>query len=148
MNKKTCNKINRVVIVDDHEIFRQGLKTLIKGFENLIVIGSLKDGKQLEDFLKKQVPDIIQMDINMPNLDGIAALKFLLSGDVSHFMAVLKAHYSYYCSFGKTFNKRKNLQLLIKKYSCTGIYRKSIVNDYFFKGKRKFSELNPELFGN
>jgi DNA-binding NarL/FixJ family response regulator len=67
------NKTQKVVIVDDHEIFRQGLKTLIKGFDDLTVIGSLKDGKQLVDFLEKQVPDIIIMDINMPFIDGITS---------------------------------------------------------------------------
>lgn len=72
MGKKDT-KTQKVVIVDDHEIFRQGLKTLIKGFDNLTVIGSLKDGKQLVDFLEKQIPDIIIMDINMPFIDGIAS---------------------------------------------------------------------------
>jgi two-component system response regulator DegU len=72
MNKKDT-KTQKVVIVDDHEIFRQGLKALIKGFDNLTVVGSLKDGKQLVDFLEKQVPDIIILDINMPFIDGIAS---------------------------------------------------------------------------
>src|SRR5687767_11392857 len=72
MSKKDI-KTQKVVIVDDHEIFRQGLKTLIKGFDNLTVIGSLKDGKQLVDFLEKQIPDIIILDINMPFIDGIAS---------------------------------------------------------------------------
>ena len=70
MDKKNAIT-QKVVIVDDHEIFRQGLKALIKGFDNLTVTGSLKDGKQLVDFLEKQVPDIIIMDINMPFIDGI-----------------------------------------------------------------------------
>jgi DNA-binding NarL/FixJ family response regulator len=73
MTTGDSKKTYKVVIVDDHEIFRQGLKTMIKGFDNLTVIGSLKDGKQLEDFLKKHVPDIIIMDINMPYVDGITA---------------------------------------------------------------------------
>lgn len=68
-------KIYKVVIVDDHEIFRNGLKMMIKGFDNLAVIGSLKDGKQLEDFLKKDIPDIIIMDINMPFVDGLTACR-------------------------------------------------------------------------
>jgi DNA-binding NarL/FixJ family response regulator len=73
MIKKERKKTYTVVIVDDHEIFRQGLKTLIKGFDQLTVIGSLTDGKQLVAFLEKQVPDIIIMDIHMPYVDGIAA---------------------------------------------------------------------------
>jgi DNA-binding NarL/FixJ family response regulator len=77
MTNKEKNKIYKVIIVDDHEIFRQGLKTLIKSFENLRVIGSLKDGKQLEDFLQKQVADIVIMDISMPFVDGIEATLYV-----------------------------------------------------------------------
>lgn len=77
MNQTPKNGIWTVVIVDDHEIFRQGLKILIKGFENLTVIGSLTDGRQLQIFLSKQIPDIIIMDINMPNIDGITATEFV-----------------------------------------------------------------------
>ncbi len=84
MIKKESTKIYKVIIVDDHEIFRQGLKTLIKGFENLSVIGSLKDGKQLVEFLKKKIPDIIIMDIRMPVIDGIEATMYVKE----HFPAV------------------------------------------------------------
>lgn len=77
MDIKESKNIYTVVLVDDHEIFRQGLKALIKGFENLSIIGSLKDGKQLVEFLKKRIPDIIIMDIHMPFIDGIEATKYV-----------------------------------------------------------------------
>jgi GT2 family glycosyltransferase len=79
-------------------------------------------------------------------LDGIAGLKFLLSGDVSHFSAVVRAHCSFYGMFGKTMSKRKALQKQVKQYTTTAIYRRSIVIDYYLRGKRKFSELEEKFF--
>ena len=79
-------------------------------------------------------------------LDGLAGLKFLLSGDASHFIAVVNAHKSFYLSFGKTLTKRNQMKRDIKEFATTAIYRKSIVMDYFLRGKRKFSQLNETLF--
>lgn len=79
-------------------------------------------------------------------LDGIAGMKFLLSGDVSHFIAVIKAHFSFYGSFGKTMRKRKELQRNIKQYASTAVYRRSIVMDYYLRGKKKFSDLEEGSF--
>lgn len=79
-------------------------------------------------------------------LDGVAGIKFLLSGDVSHFSAVIKAHFSFYGMFSRTMKKRKVLQRQIKQYTTTAIYRKSIVVDYYLRGKKKFSELEEKFF--
>lgn len=79
-------------------------------------------------------------------LDGIAGVKFLLSGDASHCKAVIHAHFSFYKSFRKTLSKRKILKARIKKYATSCIYTKSIVADYYLRGKKKFSSLNKEDF--
>lgn len=79
-------------------------------------------------------------------LDGIAGIKFIFSLEFNHFFAVLKAHGSFYASFGKILKKRKAQQKLIKNYATSAIYRKSIVADYFFRGVRKFSQLNEKYF--
>ncbi|MDF2438631.1 MAG: putative glycosyltransferase [Bacteroidota bacterium] len=75
-------------------------------------------------------------------LDGIAGIKFLLSGQFEHFLAILKAHKSFYSTFSKTWNKRKLLQKAIKVYATTGVYRHSIISDFYLRGKRKFSEID------
>jgi len=80
------------------------------------------------------------------SLDGIAAIKFLFSGDISHFFAVIKAHFGFYSLFAKMMRKRKSIQKQIKRYATSCVYRGSIVAEYFLKGKRKFSELNKQLF--
>lgn len=79
-------------------------------------------------------------------LDGIAGLKFLLSGDVAHFIAVLKAHGSFYSTFLKTLKKRKQLKKQVKKYATHAIYNSSIVVDYYLKGKKYFSDLPDNKF--
>ena len=79
-------------------------------------------------------------------LDGVAGMKFLLSGDFSHFNAVLKAHFSFYGMFGKTMKKRRALQKQVKQYTTTAVYRRSIVVDYYLRGKKKFSDLEERNF--
>lgn len=79
-------------------------------------------------------------------LDGLAAMKFLFSGDAAHFLAVIKAHFSFYFLFFRMMKKRKAIQKNIKQYTRGCVYRGSIVWEYFVNRKRKFSELNRNLF--
>jgi len=62
-----------LIIVDDHLIFRQGLKSLIT-LENIaIVIGEASNGVEFLELLSHQKPDLVLMDIDMPNMNGIEA---------------------------------------------------------------------------
>jgi hypothetical protein len=76
-------------------------------------------------------------------LDGIAALKFLFSGNLLHSFAVVKAHFSFYSLLPKMLRKRKELRKNIKPCPSSDgcVYNGSIVWQYFARGKRKFSEL-------
>jgi GT2 family glycosyltransferase len=80
-------------------------------------------------------------------LDGVAAAKFLFSGQPFHGIAVIKAHISFYFLFTNIKQKRTLIQKQIVRYASTGVYNGSIVWDYFVKRKKKFSELNDRLFG-
>jgi GT2 family glycosyltransferase len=80
------------------------------------------------------------------NLDGIAGIKFLLSGDIAHFFAVLKAHFSFYVTLPRTLKKRRALSKQTKTFATTAVYRKCIVFEYFLRGKEKFSSLDERLF--
>lgn len=75
-------------------------------------------------------------------LDGVAGLKFLFSGEFSNFMAVIKAHFSFYASFNKTLKKRKQLHQQIKRYTTTAVYLHSIIADYYLNGKKTFKEID------
>lgn len=79
-------------------------------------------------------------------LDGLAAMQFLAGGQFKNIAAIAKAHWSFYCSFGKWYRKRSAVKALAIERNTRGIYRKSIIVDYFLKGKKKFSQLEPADF--
>jgi DNA-binding NarL/FixJ family response regulator len=63
----------KVVIVDDHTLFRNGLRILLNTLEDYQVVGEAANGRQFLDLLEKSVPDLVLLDINMPVMDGIEA---------------------------------------------------------------------------
>jgi len=75
-------------------------------------------------------------------LDFFAAIKFLVDGGVRHFAAVTRAHLGFYFSFKKNRAKRKR----INKKSVSQIYSGNIVIDHFFRGIKKFKDLNKKKF--
>jgi two-component system, NarL family, response regulator NreC len=71
-------KTIRLVIADDHEIFRDGLALMLSKQDSLSLVGQAGDGKELVQLVTEQRPDLVITDIKMPKLDGIAASKLLL----------------------------------------------------------------------
>ena len=62
-----------VIIVDDHTLFRNGLRILLNTLEDYQVVAEAANGKQFLDLLEESVPDLVLLDINMPVMDGIEA---------------------------------------------------------------------------
>ncbi len=69
------NKTNKILIVDDHEMVRAGLRTLLSDLSDFKVIGESSNGIQALDFIESNLVDVVLMDINMPEMDGIACMK-------------------------------------------------------------------------
>jgi len=65
----------RIVLADDHVMFRQGIKNILEKDKGLEVIGEAGDGLKLLELLNKATPDMIILDISMPNLRGIEATR-------------------------------------------------------------------------
>jgi len=65
----------RIVIADDHQLFRNGLKILLSAFPEFEVIGEASNGKEFLSLIKNLSADVALMDINMPEMDGIEATK-------------------------------------------------------------------------
>jgi DNA-binding NarL/FixJ family response regulator len=66
-------KPSRVVVADDHVLFRQGIKKLLEEMPGVEIIGEAGDGLELLNLLKELNPDIVLVDISMPNIRGIEA---------------------------------------------------------------------------
>ncbi len=67
----------RVLIVDDHAIVRKGIHALLTEVEDLDVVGEADDGQRAVDLVQITQPDVILMDIVMPNMDGIEATQII-----------------------------------------------------------------------
>jgi NarL family two-component system response regulator LiaR len=63
----------KVLIVDDHRVVRQGLRTFLDLNEEIQVVGESSDGQEAVEMAAQMIPDVILMDLVMPRLDGIAA---------------------------------------------------------------------------
>jgi DNA-binding NarL/FixJ family response regulator len=71
------NRKYRVIIADDHSLFRQGLKLILMDLNDIEVIADVPNGKELVEIVGILEPDLVIMDINMPLLNGIEASKIL-----------------------------------------------------------------------
>ncbi|MCX6248193.1 MAG: response regulator transcription factor [Bacteroidetes bacterium] len=67
------DKVTRIIIVDDHSMFREGIKLLIEKEGLGVVIGEAENGKAFLDMLEHLDPDLVLMDIEMPVMDGVEA---------------------------------------------------------------------------
>ena len=69
--------MTKVIIADDHAIVRAGLRTLIQSEVSLELIGEASGGIETLDLVEKNNPDILVLDISMPDMDGIAVTKII-----------------------------------------------------------------------
>lgn len=67
----------KIAIADDHKIFRDGIKMALAGKENLKMLWEAEDGKDLMHKVAIKKPDVLLMDIRMPEIDGINAIEML-----------------------------------------------------------------------
>jgi NarL family two-component system response regulator LiaR len=65
----------RVMLVDDHDMLRSGLKVFLDAFDDLELVGEASDGEQAVWYCQELSPDVVLMDLNMPRLGGIDAIK-------------------------------------------------------------------------
>jgi DNA-binding NarL/FixJ family response regulator len=67
----------RVLVVDDHAILRDGIRSLLESQEDIIVIGEASDGAEAIEYAGKLLPDIVLMDISMPKTNGLEATRVI-----------------------------------------------------------------------
>ncbi|MGJ5836912.1 response regulator [Bacillus sp. G402] len=69
----------QIVIVDDHFVVREGLKLILETDQRFDVVGEAEDGAKGLDILKEKTPDLVLLDLNMPNMSGLEMLKEMQS---------------------------------------------------------------------
>jgi DNA-binding NarL/FixJ family response regulator len=67
----------RILVVDDHPIVRQGLKTLLEGHSGWQVVGEASDGAEAVEKAKDLHPDVMVLDVTMPRMNGLEACRLL-----------------------------------------------------------------------
>ena len=74
MKNTAPTKPIRVVLADDHDLVRSGIKALLSMVDGVEVIAEARDGKELITLVESLVPDVVMTDISMPGMDGITAI--------------------------------------------------------------------------
>src|SRR5260221_3496126 len=79
----------RILIADDHEVVRRGLCTLLQSHEGWEICGEANDGREAVEKAKQVNPDVVILDVGMPNLNGLAAARQLIQQNPQQKVIVL-----------------------------------------------------------
>jgi two-component system response regulator NreC len=82
----------RVVLADDHAVVRAGLKALLRGIKDIEVVGEAASGREAVTLANQLKPEVVVMDLAMPDLDGTAATKEIVGGASGARVLVLTMH--------------------------------------------------------
>jgi DNA-binding NarL/FixJ family response regulator len=82
----------RVLVADDHPVVRQGLCTMLELEDDIVVVGRAADGEEAVTLARSERPDIILLDVQMPILDGIEALRRIRAEDPDAKVIVLTTY--------------------------------------------------------
>ncbi|MEW6448008.1 MAG: response regulator [Bacillota bacterium] len=85
----------RVIVADDDEPTRNLLSSLLETFEGVTVVGKAGTGKEMLDLVRETAPDIVFVDVKMPDLDGLSATHQLQQGLSGVLVVFVSAHYEY-----------------------------------------------------
>jgi DNA-binding NarL/FixJ family response regulator len=82
----------RILLADDHVMFRRGVRSIIQGMDNVEVVGEAGDGLELLRLVQEIHPDLVILDISMPNLRGLEATRELKILDPGVKVLILSMH--------------------------------------------------------
>ena len=120
-----AGELIRIVIADDHPIFRDGLRKLLSLEEDFRVVAEARDGKEVLEVLDEHQPDILLLDLKMPGLDGLTALQKLQNSRTKTKVIVLTA------------SEDKNQFVQAMKFGTSGIVLKQTATELLIKSIRK-----------
>jgi DNA-binding NarL/FixJ family response regulator len=82
----------RILIADDHEVVRRGIRALLESRPGWEVSGEVEDGREAVERARETKPDLVLLDIGMPNLNGIEAARQILANDPEIQILILTVH--------------------------------------------------------
>jgi len=88
----TATDQKRLLIVDDHPVFRHGISQLIRQLPNVAICGEADNAQSALEAMRRHVPDIVLMDISMPGKNGIELIKLMLAEQPRLIILVLSMH--------------------------------------------------------
>ena len=91
MERKDDNQIN-IVIIDDHKLFREGVRRILEFESDFNVVAEGEDGNVAVELVEQYKPDVILMDINMPDINGVEATAELVQTFPSTKVIILSIH--------------------------------------------------------
>ena len=82
----------RIAIVDDHPMVAEGIQSILESYDDIEVVGTLNGGRAVIDALEALNPDVILMDLNMPDLGGLSATEIVLEQRPGTRIVILSMH--------------------------------------------------------
>lgn len=86
------NTVLRVAIVDDHPMVAEGIQAILETYDDLSVVGTLSNGQEVIDQLDALNPDVILLDLNMPQMGGLTATEIILERRPDIKILILSMH--------------------------------------------------------
>ena len=82
----------RIVIVDDHPMVAQGIRAILETYDDIDVVGTLSNGREAIDRVMDLAPDVMLMDLNMPQVNGLTATEMILERRPETRILILSMH--------------------------------------------------------
>ncbi|MEO3417338.1 response regulator transcription factor [Roseovarius sp. CAU 1744] len=82
----------RIVIVDDHPMVAEGIQSILESYDDVAVIATLSDGREVIDQVEALKPDVILLDLNMPGIGGLTATEIILERRPETRILILSMH--------------------------------------------------------
>ena len=82
----------RIVVCDDHTLFVEGIKAILRNHPSLEIVGEARDGRQAVELVKEFRPDVLLMDVSMPDMNGFDATRRVHEFDSSVKVLILTMH--------------------------------------------------------
>lgn len=115
----------RVLLVDDHEMVREGLRSLLEMYDDVVVVGEASDGRQAVEVVDQVHPNIVVMDINMPTMNGVEAT------------SRIKARHPDTIVIGLSVNAAEENQAAMKKAGAALLFTKEAAVDQLYRTIRQ-----------